>query len=264
MNHWTEASLRQLFIQIYQFLVHTDTTVFEIWCELSDIPLLKQLNNSELRDIIGNLNFLSFKKGNYVQYIVINKILFIIEAINIVQLDIRKITEIINYDGFEALIKEILSKNNYVTTKNFRFSDKSYFKSETSQKRYEIDIIGIYFNYVLLIDAKQWKRKDSFSSINKAADLQHRRAIALKKNPEIFSKLIQKLLGNRLNLHKRLPFLLIPFMVTVEDNSIKMNNNQIPLVSVYELNSFLHELQCNLQYFKIVRVNRVNIQKRLF
>ncbi len=264
MNSWTEASLRQLYLQIYHFLIETDSNVIEIWCELSDIPFLRQLNNSEMRIIIGNLNFLSFKKGNYVQYIVINKILFIIETIKILQLDIRKITEIINYDGFEALIKEILSKNNYVTTKNFRFSDKSYFKSETSQKRYEIDIIGIFFNYVLLIDAKQWKRKDSFSSINKAADLQYRRAIALKKNPEIFSMLIQKLLGNNLNLRKRLPFILIPIMVTLEENSIKMNNNQIPLVSVYQLNSFLHELQNNLHYFKIVSVNKVNIQKRLF
>ncbi len=264
MNSWTEASLRQLYMQIYHFLIETDSNVIEIWCELSDIPFLRQLNKSEVRIIIGNLNFLSFKKGNYVQYIIINKILFIIEAINILQLDIRKITEIINYDGFEALIKEILSKNNYVTTKNFRFSDKSYFKSETSQKRYEIDIIGIFFNYVLLIDAKQWKHKDSFSSINKAADLQYRRAIALKKNPEIFSMLIQKLLGNKLNLRKRLPFILIPIMVTLEENSIKINNNQIPLVSVYELNSFLYELQNNLHYFNIISVNKVNIQKRLF
>ncbi len=264
MDYLTEASLRQLCIQIYHFLIETDRTVIEVWCELSDIPFLKQLDNYKLRNIVERLNFISFKKGNYLQYLVVNKIMFIIEAINIIQLDIRKMTEILNFDGFEILVKEILSKNNYLTKKNFRFSDKSSFKSETSQKRYEIDIIGISSNFVLLIDAKQWKRKDSFSAINKAAALQYRRAIALKKNPEIFSNLIQELLSNTLNLRKKLPFLLIPLMVTVEDNSIKLNNNQIPLVSIYELNSFLQELQKNLHYFKFLRINKINLQKSLF
>ena len=89
------------------------------------------------------------------------------------------------------LVEEILSRNNYITIKNFRFSDKSNFKSKTSQKRYEIDIIGIYLKYILLIDAKQWRRKDSFSSINKAADLQFRRAIALKKILNFFRNLFK-------------------------------------------------------------------------
>ena len=52
-------------------------------------------------------------------------------------------------------------------------------------------------------------------------------------------------------------------MVTLEDNSIKINNNQIPLVSVYELNSFLHELHRNLHYFKVVKVKKLSIQERL-
>ena len=102
--------------------------------------------------------------------------------------DIRSLSELLNYDAFEGLIGEILCRNNYFTIKNFRFSDKSNYKSITAQKRYEIDIIGIYLKYVLLIDAKQWRRKDSFSALNNAADLQYRRAIALKKNPEAFSR----------------------------------------------------------------------------
>jgi len=52
-------------------------------------------------------------------------------------------------------------------------------------------------------------------------------------------------------------------MVTLEDNSIKINNNQIPLVSIYELNSFLQELHNNLKYFKIIQINKIYIQKRL-
>ncbi|MFX0104797.1 MAG: hypothetical protein ACFE75_04850 [Candidatus Hodarchaeota archaeon] len=263
MKLLTESSLKLFFTEIYLILKETDTNVIDIWCEISEITFLEHFNHSEIREFLGNFNFISLQKGNYIHYIVINKILFIIEAITTLQLDIRQISELLNYNGFETLVKEILSKNNYITMKNFRFSDKSNFKSKTSQKRYEIDIIGIHFKYILLIDAKQWRRKDSFSSLNKVADSQYRRALALKRNPEIFSRLIQQLFGPKFNLKKRLPFLIIPFIVTLENNSIKINNNQIPLVSVYELNSFLQELQNNLQYFRLVKINKINRHKRL-
>ena len=241
MSNDAKIPLKQLYNELYSILRETDTNVTEIWWEISGIPFLNQFSNFELRDFLMNFEFISLQKGNYQDYVVINKILFIMESIKILKLDIKDISEILNYDGFEALVQEILSRNNYVSIKNVRFSDKSNFKSKTSQKRYEIDIIGINLKYILLIDAKQWRRKDSFSSINKAADLQLRRAIALKKNPEFFSNLVQNILGINTIIRKRLPLILIPMMVTLEDNSIKINNNQIPLVSVYELNSFLHE-----------------------
>ncbi|GAH53574.1 unnamed protein product, partial [marine sediment metagenome] len=57
------------------------------------------------------------------------------------ELGVNQLSYLLNCDGFEALIEEILSQNNYKTTKNFRFSDKSELKYETSQKRYEIDVM---------------------------------------------------------------------------------------------------------------------------
>ncbi len=258
------GTLNQFYTEIYYILRETATNITEVWWEISQIAFLNQFSKYELKDFLNNFNFISLQRGNYQNYVVINKILFIIDTVNTLKLDIKSISEILDYDGFEALVQEILSRNNYFTSKNVRFSDKSNFKSKTSQKRYEIDIIAIYLKYILLIDVKQWRRKDSFSSINKAADLQLRRAIALKKNPEFFSILIQRLLGTKINIQKRLPFILIPMMVTLEDNTIKFNNNQIPIVSIYELNSFLQELQNNLLYFKIVKINKLNLQMRLF
>jgi len=85
--------------------------------------------------------------------------------------------------------------------------------------------------------------------MNKAANLQYQRVVALKKNPETISDLIQKLLGMRCNVRKRLPFTLIPLMVTLETNWIKINENSVPLVGIYNLNSFLEELKVNLEYF---------------
>ncbi len=256
-------SVKQLFRELLAFLKDTNPEITEVWFSFEEIESILGYDETRLRTIIYDLDSISIQKGNYINYLVIDKISFIIESFHFIEADISQLSALLDFKGFEALIEEILRLNNYKTIRNFRFSDKSNFKSKTSQKRYEVDVIGIYRNYILFIDAKQWKRKDSFSAINIAANLQHRRAIALKKNPEIFSKLIQNLLGNSLNLRKRLPFILIPLMVSVEDNSNKINNNQIPLVSIYELNSFLYELQNNLQYFKTLQINKINIQKRL-
>jgi hypothetical protein len=185
------------------------------------------------------------------------------ESIKILKLDLKLVAELLDYTGFEVLVNKILSKNNYKVLNNFRFSDKSNFKNKTSQKKYEIDVIGLNRNNILIIDAKQWKRKDSYSSMNKAANMQFQRTIALKKNPEAFSKLIHYLLGINPVIRNFLPFRLLPIMVTLEDNFNKLNDNQVPLVSIYHLNSFLQELERYLQYYKIIKIKSVNIQKKL-
>ena len=262
-NSYSETSLKQFFTDIHNIIKDSDNDIVEIWCQRSEIPFFKKISNSELYDFIEKFESIYIKSGNYTDYLVINKILFILESIKYLQFDIKQISEILDYSGFEKLIKEILSKNEYRTVKNFRFSDKSNFKSKTLQKRYEIDVIGIYSKYILIIDAKQWRRKDTFSSLNKAANLQFRRVLALKQNPEVFSNLIMNLLEPSMSVKKYLPFILIPIMVTIEDNRIKINDNQIPLVSIYEFNSFLQELPKNLHYFKTIQINKITVQKRL-
>ena len=264
LNLLSESSLKAFFNEIYMILKESATDIIEVWCEISKISSLAKFNDYELKEFLFNFRSVSIRKGNYINYVVINKILFIIESINILRLDIKRLSEIINYSGFETLIKEILSENNYISITNFRFSDKSNYKTKTSQKRYEIDIIGIYLKYILLIDAKQWRRKDSYNSLSKAANLQCRRTVALKRNPEILHYLLQILKNNGLKSKLKLPLLLFPVMVTLEDNNIKINENQIPLVSINELNSFLQELPDNLEYFKIIKINRITIQKTLF
>lgn len=251
-------------MEIYNILKETDTNVLEIWYEISEIRFFKKFDNSELRDFLNNFNCVSIQKGNYVNYLVINKISFIIECFKFLDTDIQKLSDLLEYDGFEALIKKILLENNYNALNNFRFSDKSDFKSKTKQIRYEIDVIGLYQNNIVIIDAKQWKRKDSYSSINKAANLQLQRVIALKKNPEIFSRLITKLSKKLDNLPKMLPFHLLPIMVTLEDNSIKISEKRVPLVSIYQFNSFLQELRMNISHFRSIKINKLFIQKQLF
>ncbi len=262
-NLYSKSSVKLFFHEILKILRNTDKNVVEVWQELSEIEFLKRLSKFELYDFLMNFDFIDITKGNYINYVSINKILFIMIALKHLELDIKVLSEILDYNGFEALIQEILLRNDYKAIKNFRFTDRSNFKSTTSQKRYEIDVIAMRQKYVLIIDAKQWKRKDSFNSINKAANLQLQRVIALKKNPEAFSKLVQELLGIDPNLNKYLPFKLIPLMVTLEDNGIRINDNQIPLVSISQFNAFLQEFQIYLDYYNIIEIKKVFIQKQL-
>lgn len=256
-NLYSDSSLRCFFNEIYYNLQETNKSITESWFEISIITFLKKFNKSELIDFLGKFDFISLKKGNYIYYIVINKILFIIDCIKYLKSDIKNLSELLDYNGFEKLIKEILSKNNFLPITNFRFSDNSTLRSEDSQKRFEIDVIGIYFKYILIIDAKQWKHRDTYSLLNKAGNKQYHRILALKKNPVVFGRLITEILGEEPNLKKHLPFILIPIIVTLEDNSSKLNDNQVPLVSIYELNAFLYELPNNLQYFKTTQIDSV-------
>ena len=264
LNSFSESSISKLIHSIYQILKKFDPELSEVWCEPIDIDFLKDLEKQNRDELLSYFNFLTMKKGNYIDYVVIDKLNFIIQSLKYVQLDISSLSNLLDYNGFEALVKLILSENSYYTLKNYRFSDKSYLKFKTKQTKYEIDVIGINRNFILLIDCKQWKRKDSYSAMNKAANLQYRRAIALKNNPEILSDMIRSLVGIRKAQKLKLPLLLIPLMVTLESNWIKINDNSVPIVSIHRFNSFLNELQENLYYFNIVKVNKLQIQKQLF
>lgn len=243
----------------------TDTKVTEVWVGISEINFFKGNDEPKIRSFLFNFESICIQKGNYKNYIVINKIKFILECIQFLEEDIVKLSALIDFNGFEALVEEILNRNNYKTIKNFRFSDRSNYKIKTSQKRYEIDVVGISTNkhHILIIDAKQWVNKDSFSAMNKAANHQYQRALALQLNPEIFSDMVQNILGTSESIEKCLPFIVVPVMVSLEQNHIKFNENNIPLVSIYQLNSFLQELTTNVSYFKTIKINKLFIQKQL-
>ena len=264
INSFSETSITQFIQSVYRILKNYNPELTEVWCEPRDIEFFHELNQNGKNKLLSSFNFLTIKKGNYIDYVVIDKLHFIIQSLNYLQLDITKLSNLLDYNGFEALTKLILSENGYFTIKNYRFSDKSNFKSKTKQSRYEIDVIGIDKNIILLIDCKQWKKKDSYSAMNKAANLQFRRAVALKNNHEMLSNVIRSGLGIKKAQKLKPPLLLIPVMVTLESNWIKINENSVPIVSIHRFNSFLQELHENLYYFNIVKVNKLQIQKQLF
>ena len=64
-------------------------------------------------------------------------------------------------------------------------------------------------------------------------------------------------------LKKKLPLKLIPIIITLEESSFKTSCDQIPLVSIYKIKSFLNELKDNLQFFNYIKINKISIQKHL-
>ncbi|MBD3341964.1 MAG: hypothetical protein GF353_22885 [Candidatus Lokiarchaeota archaeon] len=259
----TPSLLSKLMKRIYRLLRTKNIELREIWCEPSELIRCINTTKEGVSEVVNNFTFIKKKRGNYKDYYVIDKILFIAEAIRFMNNDFRNLAQILDYNGFEELVEEILLRHNYEAITNFRFSDKSYFRKKTSQSRYEVDVIGLKNNLLLMIDAKQWKRRDPFSIINRVADLQYQRAIALKKNPDIFSELITKLAQPDKTLKKKLPISIIPCIVTLEDSGCRRNDNKIPLIPISKFNSFLGELSDFVDKYKIIKINRITLQKKL-
>jgi hypothetical protein len=252
--------IERLFHDIYEVLVHIDRELDKPWVKIKSIEFFDNYSPEQIESIIIKFNFLTKESWNHIE---INKIEFILESLQFLHYDIAQLSKILNYSGFEQLIKQILALNGYSALNNFRFSDKSSFKQKTSQGRYEVDVVGLNNSHLLLIDAKQWNKRDPYSAINKAANLQLRRAEALKRNPDIVGDLLKQLSGRYLKIRKCLPLKVIPIMVTLEESTIKLNNNHIPVVPIYRLNSFIQELSDNLYYFKILRIGKISLQTQL-
>ncbi|MBY9006244.1 MAG: hypothetical protein KGD63_05760 [Candidatus Lokiarchaeota archaeon] len=253
-------NIEKFFQEIYNILKSSKKELDEPWFLIKEIEYLINFNDFEIDCFLSSFDFIKKEQWNHIS---INKIQFILESLKILDYDVSKLSRFLSYQGFEQLIKEILKLEGYSVISNFRFSDKSYFKYETNQKRYEIDVIGLKNNFLLLIDAKQYNKRDSFSALNKAADLQYRRLIALKKNKEVLDSIISDLVKYPNKLKKKLPLKLIPIIITLEESSFKTSCDQIPLVSIYKIKSFLNELKDNLQFFNYIKINKISIQKHL-
>ena len=230
------------------------------WIEISEIPFFTNINAPIINKIIQSFSFLKKEAFNCIS---INKIEFIIEAMAILNYDIKIFSQIIDYHGFELLIKEILSRNRYYVTNNFYFSDKSPLKAKFDQSRYEIDIVGLKKGIMLLIDAKEGFKRSPQQKISKAANLQFQRGLALKNNPKSLAQLLLELFKSFKNRNKKIaasfPLKIIPFMVTLEENQMKLNENHLPLVCINRLNSFLNELGINLERFHYLKLEKISI-----
>ncbi|TFF98172.1 MAG: hypothetical protein EU547_02260 [Promethearchaeota archaeon] len=260
-------SIESIFSEIYHLILSSKRKIYDPWIKITEVTSFQDIDDYEIDQFIDCFPFIKRERWNHIS---IDKIEFILNASQILSLDIKRLAEkLLNFQGFERLIKEIISKMGYLAITNFRFTDHSEYKNKTSQERYEVDIIGLDAPYLLIIDAKEWIRRSPFASLNNAANLQYQRGIALTKNPKILKNLLNKLIDSperfKKLFEKSFPLKLIPIMVTLEDNYVRLNQKQIPFVSIHQLTSFLSELEIENKkslYYKCITISKNIFQEK--
>ncbi|MHA1274037.1 MAG: NERD domain-containing protein [Promethearchaeota archaeon] len=235
-----EKDFLNFVFRLKNYIINYRGNYEEIYVEKSNFFKIFKISSEFLKEIIYNFSFLKENNSFYTEYIIIDKISFILEAKRYLNITFKDLCESLKFNEFEALISKIMEKNGYFSIKNFRFTSK--IPDISKQRRFEIDIIALNHKYFLLIDAKRWRRRDPFSSLNKAANLQLKRTYALINNSQLISDLIIKLKGGRKGNFPGNRLKIIPLIVTLEDSSFLINQKGVPLVSIDRLNNFLYEL----------------------
>ena len=138
--------------------------------------------------------------------------------------DIETISEYLTWQDFEAFASDLLNLAGYVCERDLRFSKPI---------RMQIDVLGINYNSQLAIvaDCKHWKRND-LSSLSSCAKRQAGRA----------SKLLA---------HRRKISYAIPIILTLHAINTRFVDG-IPLVPVFNFNSFVEELPLHLSEMKVI------------
>ncbi len=134
-----------------------------------------------------------------------------------------EISAVLDWRDFEGLTGEILSEKNFAVIKNLVLT----------KPRMEIDVVGIRLGVAMLIDCKHWKRYTS-SALN----------LAVKKQIE----------RTRQYVSKTQNAIAVPVIVTLYQDKVNFIDN-VPIVPIFQLSSFLDEFFGNLDNVKTIGTN---------
>ena len=133
---------------------------------------------------------------------------------------IEDVSEFLSWQDFEELVSRILDENGFQVQKNLMLT----------KPRMEIDVVGIKLGIAILIDCKHWKRM-SKSALNDIVDKQTERVKSYVKKTESMSA--------------------VPVIVTLHQEKVSFVN-QVPIVPIIQLSSFLDEFYGNLDKMKSI------------
>tara|TARA_B100000929_G_C15494881_1_gene415670 strand:- start:965 stop:1582 length:618 start_codon:yes stop_codon:yes gene_type:complete len=133
---------------------------------------------------------------------------------------IEEVSEFLSWQDFEELVSRILEENGFQVQKNLILT----------KPRMEIDVVGIKLGIAILIDCKHWKRM-SKSALNDIVDKQTERVKSYVKKTESMSA--------------------VPVIVTLHQEKVSFVN-QVPIVPIIQLSSFLDEFYGNLDKMKSI------------
>ena len=133
---------------------------------------------------------------------------------------IEDVSEFLSWQNFEELVSRVLDENGFIVQKNLILT----------KPRMEIDVVGIKLGISILIDCKHWKRMTQ-SALNDIVEKQVERVKSYVQKTESTSA--------------------IPVIVTLHQEKVNFVN-QVPIVPIMELSSFLDEFYGNLDKMKTI------------
>ena len=133
---------------------------------------------------------------------------------------IEDVSEFLSWQNFEELVSRVLDENGFHIQKNLILT----------KPRMEIDVVGIKLGISILIDCKHWKRMTQ-SALNDIVEKQVERVKSYVQKTESTSA--------------------IPVIVTLHQEKVDFVN-QVPIVPIMELSSFLDEFYGNLDKMKTI------------
>ena len=134
--------------------------------------------------------------------------------------NIEDVSEFLSWQNFEELVSHILDENGFQVQKNLILT----------KPRMEIDVVGIKLGISILIDCKHWKRMTQ-SALNDIVNKQVERVKSYVEKTESTSA--------------------VPVIVTLHQEKVDFVN-QVPIVPIMELSSFLDEFYGNLDKMKTI------------
>ena len=133
---------------------------------------------------------------------------------------IEDVSEFLSWQNFEELVSRVLDENGFHIQKNLILT----------KPRMEIDVVGIKLGISILIDCKHWKRMTQ-SALNDIVEKQVERVKSYVQKTESTSA--------------------ITVIVTLHQENVDFVN-QVPIVPIMELASFLDEFYGNLDKMKTI------------
>ena len=152
-----------------------------------------------------------------------------------VNIDLESMSRYLPWDEFEALIRLIFEE--------WGFRVVSRLRVPVAGSRVEFDVIASKRPWVLLIEAKRWKRVSS--SIRQIVSRHLEKVNLVAKEPEVLMSRIGVNWGEAV---------LVPVVITWHRASTEFING-VPIVGIYQVNSFINELDGLINEIRSFRVS---------
>ena len=175
-------------------------------------------------------------EGNKVK--VLNTIGLAIEAIKL-GLDIELASKWLHWRDFEKFCAEALLAHGYKVKAPLRF--------KYNGKKHEVDIVAFKGGHILCLDCKHWKMKGYQGYKIREAAIKH------------FSKCMKlaEMSGILTELNAGTASIIIPVIVTLMDLGLKSPVNEVLVIPIFKLNSFLLDIEAHLDEVPSIEVLKV-------